>query len=197
MHHSFLHSGLHYPLIVLLVGLLLLLLGRRLFWLFVAVAGFVIGMEAAPFILPHQAELFTLVVALVLGIAGAFLAIFVQKLAIALGGFVGGGYLAAVLVAPMLGGAGVRYPGAWLCFLIGGILGAILMIACFNWALIVLSSLQGAHLIVRSLSIMRELPGIHVLPTRWRHFPILFVLLAIVGVVIQASTYRGRSSSKR
>ena len=145
------HSDLHYPLAFLLVGLLLLLLGRRLFWLFVAVAGFVIGVEAAPYILPHQGELFTLVVALVLGLLGALLAIFVQKLAIGVGGFVGGGYLAAVLCGPLLGGTGMAYPGAWLCFLVGGILGAILMMAFFNWALIILSSLQGAHLIVRGL----------------------------------------------
>ena len=197
MHYSILHSGIHYPLLFLLVGFLLLLLGRRLFWLFVAVAGFVIGMEAAPLILPHQGELFTLLVALVLGIAGAVLAIFVQKLAVVLGGFVGGGYLAVVLCAPFLGGAGIAYPGAWLCFLIGGILGAILMVACFNWALIILSSMQGAHLIIHALTVSRLLPAVRVLPMRWRHFPILFVILALIGIAVQASTYSRRSASAR
>jgi hypothetical protein len=176
------HSILHYPLLFLVPGLLLLFLGRRLFWLFVAVAGFVVGVEAAPYLLPHQTELFTLVVALVLGVIGALLALFLQKVAIAIGGFVGGGYLAAVLCAPLLGGAGMRYPGAWLCFLVGGILGAILMMVFFNWALIILSSLQGAHLILRGL------------PTPHHYFPILFVILAIIGIVVQASTYRRPSA---
>jgi hypothetical protein len=172
------HSDLHYPLAFLLVGLLLLLLGRRLFWLFVAVVGFVVGVEAAQYVLPHQTELFTLIVALVLGLLGALLAIFLQKVAIALAGFAGGGYLAIVLGAPLLGGVGIKYPGAWLCFLVGGILGAILLMVFFNWALIILSSLHGAHLILRAL------------PTPQHYFTILLVALALVGIFIQASTYR-------
>jgi hypothetical protein len=191
------HSDIHYPLMFLVVGLLLLLLGRRLFWLFVGAAGFVIGVEAAPYILPHQGELFTLIVALVLGLVGALLAIFVQKLAVAIGGFVGGGYLAAVLCAPLMGGVGMTYPGSWLCFLIGGILGAILMMVFFNWALIILSSLQGAHLIVRALpgegsSVIHGLRKSH-FPVLYHQFPILVIVLAIVGIVIQASTYRRRA----
>jgi hypothetical protein len=178
MHHSFHQPILHYPLLFLILGLLLLLLGRRLFWLFVAVAGFVVGVEAAPYVLPHQSELFLLVVALVLGLIGALLALFLQKVAIALGGFAAGGYLALVLCAPLLGGAGIEYPGAWLCFLIGGILGAILLFVFFNWALIILSSVHGAHLILRAIS-----PPHH-------YFTLLFVILALAGIVIQAATYR-------
>ncbi len=102
MHHSIHHSAVHYSLVFLVLGLLLLLLGRRLFWLFVAVAGFVVGVQAAPYILPHQSELFLLGIALVLGVIGALLAIFLQKVAIALGGFVAGGYIAMVLAAPLL-----------------------------------------------------------------------------------------------
>jgi hypothetical protein len=178
MHHPYHLPVLHYPLLFLILGLLLLLLGRRLFWLFVGIAGFVTGVEAAPYILPHQTEPFMLVVALVLGVIGALLAIFLQKVAIALAGFVVGGYLAMALAAPLLGGAGIQYPGAWLCFLIGGILGAILLFVFFNWALIVLSSMHGAHLILRALA-----------PTH-QYFTILFVILALAGIVIQASTYR-------
>jgi hypothetical protein len=158
-----------------------LLFGRKLFWLFLAVAGFVVGVEAARYLFPHQTELFTLAVALALGVAGALLAVFLQKVAIAVGGFVGGGYLAAALGAPVLGSAGLRYPGVWIAFLIGGILGAILLFIFFNWALIFLSSMQGAHLILR---------GVAAPP---HYFSILFLVLAIVGIVIQASSYRRRS----
>jgi hypothetical protein len=175
MHH---HSALHYPLLFLLLGLLLLLLGRRLFWLFVAISGFLAGVEAAPYFLPHQTELFMLAVALLLGVIGALLALFLQKAAIALGGFAVGGYLAMVLCAPLLGGGGIERPGAWLFFLIGGILGAILLFVFFNWALIILSSGYGAHLILRAIA-----------PPH-RYFTILLIILALVGIVIQAATYR-------
>ena len=109
---------------------------------------------------------------------GALLALFLQKVAIVLAGFAVGGYLTMVLAAPLLGGTGIQYPGAWLCFLIGGILGAILLFAFFNWALIILSSMHGAQLILRSL-----------VPPH-RYFTILFALLAVTGIVIQATTYR-------
>jgi hypothetical protein len=188
---SMVHSDLHYPVLFLVIGALLLLLGRRLFWLFVAAAGFVIGMEVGPILLPHQGELFTLLVALGLGILGAMLAIFVQKLAISVAGFVGGGYLAATLVAPLvgnaginLGGEGITHPGYWICFLIGGILGAMMMSIFFNWALVVLSSLYGAHMIVTGL------------PTPRRYSSIIVVILAVIGIVIQSATYRRPSAEK-
>ena len=185
MRQSMHDFNFHYPLAFLLAGLLLLLLGRRLFWLFVAAGGILAGVEAAPRILPHGTELMTLLFVVVLGIAGALLAIFLQKVAVAIAGFAAGGYFAVVLCAPMLGGVGIRYPGTWLCLVIGGILGAILMIVFFNWALIILSSLEGAHLIIRALPVHRH------------HFPFLFLILAVIGIAIQAATYRRRFASAR
>ncbi len=178
MHHPFHNPNLHYPLVFLILGLMLLLLGRRLFWLFVAVSGFVAGVEAAPYVLPHQSELFLLIIAIILGLLGALLALFLQKVAIALGGFAAGGYLAIVLCAPLLGGAGTAYPGAWLFFLIGGILGAILLFVFFNWALVILSSFYGAHLILRSLAPPHQ------------YFTMFLIVLALAGIAIQAGTYR-------
>ena len=177
--------GYHYPLAFLVIGLVFLLFGRSLFWLFVAGLGFVAGVFAAHYFLPHQTELFTLILALVLGILGALLAIFVQKLAVGVAGFAGGGALAVALCAPLLGGTGYTYPGAWLCFLIGGILGAILMLAFFNWALIILTSFHGAHLIGEALP---RRPG-------YLHHPFLIILLAFIGILVQASIYRRRRAA--
>ncbi|HEX4084439.1 MAG TPA: DUF4203 domain-containing protein [Chthoniobacteraceae bacterium] len=171
------------------MGVLLLLLGRRLFWLFVAVAGFITGVAAAPYILPHQGDLFTLMVAVVLGVLGAILAIFVQKLAVAIGGFIAGGYLAVFIGRPLLGGTVGIYPGEWLCFLVGGILGAILLLVFFNWALILLSSMEGAHMVLRGLPLSHyRLPR--------HHFPVLFLILAVIGIVVQAATYRRRPTAE-
>ena len=73
--------------VTLIVGLAVLLLGRRLFWLFVGAAGFAVGLHVAPAVL-NGPEWLMVVVALVLGILGAVLAIFFQWLAIGLAGIV-------------------------------------------------------------------------------------------------------------
>ena len=43
-----------FPTLLLVVGALLLTLGKRLFWLFVAGAGFLAGLQFAPRLLPGQ-----------------------------------------------------------------------------------------------------------------------------------------------
>ncbi len=183
MQHNFAHSGFHYPFVVAVIGLLLLLLGRSLFWLFVAAAGFVIGAEITPLILPHQSELFTILVALFLGIFGAILAICVQKLAVCLAGFAGGAYLAITLLQPRTHAGFLQHsvaagPFWWLWVLAAGVIGAIVMIAFFNWALIIFSSAQGAHFILQAF------PA----PAAYQLF--LFIALAIIGILVQAATYR-------
>ncbi len=62
----------------------------------------------------------------------------------------------------------------WLPFLIGGIIGAILVVFLFDVALIGLSALAGAALIVQTLD-LDPLIGLA-----------LFVVLCIVGIGIQA-----------
>ena len=62
----------------LLAGIVLLLAGRRLYWLFVAAIGFLAGLELAPRFLPQQPDLVIVIIAAVLGVAGALLAIVAQ-----------------------------------------------------------------------------------------------------------------------
>jgi hypothetical protein len=66
----------------------------------------------------------------------------------------------------------------WLPFVIGGIIGAILVSVLFDWALIVLSSLAGAAIITQALALSGAV-GIGVI-----------LALTAVGVIIQASTDR-------
>jgi hypothetical protein len=120
-----------------------------------------------------------LVVGLALGLLGALLAFFLQKIAIAIAGFAGGGYLAVLLCAPLLGAVAMNQPASWICFLVGGIIGALLMNFFFNWALMILSSLEGAHIILKQL-----------IPQGHQYFALLLAGLAIVGILVQASTYR-------
>src|SRR5947208_7474920 len=129
------------PIIGLIIGAVILLFGRKLFWLFVAAVGFAAGVEFAPHLIHEPSPMLALTFALVLGFIGALLAIFLQKIAIAVVGFLAGGKLAgAVATAFIVHHA--SYSG--LTFVIGGIIGALLLLMVFDWALIVLSSVVGA-----------------------------------------------------
>jgi hypothetical protein len=153
------------------LGAILLILGRKFFWLFVGILGFIAGLGLAERVLVGRPQWVILLVALVAGFIGAGVAIFLQRLAIALAGFLAGGYI-LIHALTLLGiDSGNLY---WILFVVGGIIGAILVTLLFDWALIVLSSITGANLIIEALRLT--------LPNRiW-----LFLLLALVGIIIQA-----------
>jgi hypothetical protein len=164
-----------YAAIQILVGVVVLFLGRKLFWVFVAVAGFVAGLNFATRVITGLSGWAVLVVALLAAVIGAILAIFLQKVAIAVAGFFIGGYLIMELLRVMNVAVG-QYGLA--AYVVGGIIGAILVLALFDWALIFLSSLSGAALIAQNLPVERSLSGV-----------ILLVLL-VVGIVAQAALMR-------
>jgi len=175
-HLKTLHQLPPYPAIV--AGILLLFVGRKLFWLFVGVLGFVVGAEVAAALFPHQPD-WAIIGALILGLIGAMLAIFVQKAAISIAGFLAGGYFLMTLLRSWEMHA-PEY--SWISFLIGGVLGAVLMIVVFNWALIIFSSISGAHLIVHSLALSQVTASA------------LFVGLVVAGILAQSRTLPTRES---
>ena len=155
----------------LILGVALLFAGRKLFWLFVGAAGFVTGLQLATQFWQGP-ELLAIVIGLVVGVIFALLAIFLQSVAIGIAGFLAGGYILTVL-AGMIG----LNQGAfsWIVYIIGGIIGVLLVIFLFDWAIITLSSLAGASLITQALLLPSGIGGV------------IFIVLVIVGVVIQAS----------
>lgn len=158
-----------------LIGVVILLFGRKLFWLCVAAVGFAAGVEIAPHLVQQPSPVLALTVALILGLLGALLALFLQKIAIAVLGFLAGGKLAGAIAAAFF----VQYAQhSAIIFVIGGIIGAILLLVLFDWALIVVSSLIGAHLIQSAI----------VLPPSGS--TILFIGLVVVGIIAQASWLR-------
>ena len=165
------------PIISAILGLLILLLGRKLFWLCVAAAGFAVGVELAPRLVHEPSTVLIVSAALVLGFAGALLALLLQKLAIGVLGFLIGGRAAVAMGMAFLTEQTVHY---WVIFTIGGIVGALLLLAVFDWALILLSSMLGAYLIGNAIT----------LP--YTGASILFVLLVILGVVTQTIARRRR-----
>lgn len=148
-------------------GLAVLCLGRRLFWLFVAMAGFVIAFELAPLLLPVREPWLLWVVALGAGLVGAVVAVWLQYWAAMLAGFAAGVYVAFPFAAD-LGGS------PWVS-LLAGVLGALLMLFVFDGALIVLSALIGA----RALVAVSPLGGVAATAT--------WLVLAAIGVAVQVS----------
>ncbi|HEY0368033.1 MAG TPA: DUF4203 domain-containing protein [Chthoniobacterales bacterium] len=165
------------PIVSLLIGLVVLVAGRKLFWVCVVAVGFAAGIEVAPHLVHEPSAALQLTIALVLGFVGALIALFLQKLAIAIVGFAAGGRLAVGIAASFVVGYTNYY---WLTFLIGGVIGAILLLALFDWALIVLSALIGAHLIVSAIT----------LPTVGA--TIALIVLTVFGIAVQASFFRRR-----
>jgi hypothetical protein len=134
-------------LIKLLLGIIMLTMGRRLFWLFIGSASFVLGFDIAERILPNLPHDITLIIAVIAGLVSALVAVTFHKVAIYVGGFWPGGYLLIQVLTEF----GIHIRHHWLPFIAGGIIGAILINLAFNLALIVLSSLFGAILIGQAL----------------------------------------------
>jgi hypothetical protein len=132
-------TGPETPILALLAGLVLLVAGRRLFWLFVGLVGFV---TVYRWLEPQW------LLALLAGLLGIVLAIFLQRVAIAAAGFFAGGWFAVQFL-----GLHMAHPrgGDLLIFVVAGVIAAILAVALFDLALVILSSLAGADLIVGAL----------------------------------------------
>ena len=73
-----------------LVGVGLLAFGRKLFWLFVAGVGFAAGLALTAALFKTSPAWEVLLIAFGAGLAGALLAVFLQRIAMGVGGFIGG-----------------------------------------------------------------------------------------------------------
>jgi len=101
-----------------------------------------------------------------------------QWLAVGLAGFLAGAYIVVSLLH--VTGWGTRMD--WLFFLICGVIGSILIMVVFDWALIALSSLAGAGLIAATFHVD------HLVKT------LLFIGLLIAGIAVQSGLMKRRRS---
>jgi hypothetical protein len=156
-------------LLIVLLGLIVLVYGRRLFWLFVAIAGFLAGMEFTRALFDNQPYWVMLLGGAAAGLIGSLLAIFVERIAFALAGFYAGAYLGQIIYH-FLG-----FMGKDLFFIVmGGLIGAVFSGLLMNWAIILLSSLVGAAAISSQLELDQTFRAI------------VFVVLVIIGTYTQA-----------
>ncbi len=163
-------------LLHLVIGLTLLSFGHKLFWLFVGCVGFAAGYSYAQVLLSFESRLLVLFLALLIGFGGALVAFFLQRLSIGLSGFLGGGYV-ALNTLPLLGISDDQL--VLLAAILGGIIGAVLLYLLFDWALIFLSSVVGALLVVQAVSFKPEIEVV------------VFLALFTAGALIQAKLKRG------
>ena len=158
-----------------LVGAGMLIAGRQLFWLCVAAMGVVFAIDHVVPAFPDQPGWIVALIALGVGLLGAVIALAWQWVTVGAAGFMVGGYV-VLNVLPVIGVTTDRFP--WLLFLLGGIVGALLLMAVFDWALIALSSLFGATMIVQAVPLD---PLISLL---------LFAGLVVAGIIMQSSLWR-------
>ncbi len=152
----------------ILLGVILLVAGRNVFWLFIAAIGFLFGLEIAQLWLLDQPTWMTVVIAAIFGLGGALLAIVFQRLAFVLAGFFAGCML-IIVGAETLSLA--QMPAA-LPF-IAGILGAVLAALLTDWAIIVLSAAVGAAVIASTLALQPMSTSV------------IFLALTAIGVLTQ------------
>lgn len=165
------------PALALVVGVVLLIAGRRVFWLALGVAGFVFALVLALRWLDPEPAWLAIGLALLAGVVGAVLALFLQRVAVALAGFLVGGWAGFTLWLVVGGGAGL---GALVAFLVAGVLAALVAGALFDLALVVLSALIGAVLVAGAAGVEGPLRGAVIL------------VLAAVGALIQTAWGRRR-----
>lgn len=168
----------------IVLGAILLVFGRKLFWLFVGIAGFLVGMELASNLLADQQDWVRWLAAIGAGLIGVFLAVFAGRVAFAIGGFFAGAYIAMLIVQHFGFAVNPNVP-----LVVGGVIGAVVAAALMDTAIIVLSSLMGAGAIAQEIDVTQ--------PIR----TLIFLGLVAAGIVVQfmlmksSTEYQQRRSS--
>lgn len=166
---------MYLDLISAFIGLLMVTMGRPLYWLFVGGIGFIFGIYLATEYYSGQSDWVRLLIALLSGIAGGLFAYSLQNFAIAASGIITGGYLVYTLLLTMGSDRDLIFNAL---VVLGGLIGLLLVLLSIDWALIILSSLAGATLIVQSISYGQTV------------LAILFFTLSILGIIIQTLRWR-------
>jgi hypothetical protein len=166
-------------LIEVLIGVALLTLGRKLFWVFAGGVGFAVAVWLTRTYFPEQPQHIVLLAGAAGAIGGVLIVKFVKAIAVGVGGFLGGGII-GIGLARMIGPAVPE----WIAFVAMGILGVVLLNLAFETALVVISSVAGAMLIARNLPLTDPLHAVAV------------VVLAVAGIAIQWSLSRRGASGK-
>lgn len=157
-----------------ITGLITLLFGRLVFWLNMALVGFLAGFFIGGALFPDSGWLIQLLIGLALGIVGALLSRIAPIIAAGIVGFFAGGFALTALVKSLLStGNAIN----WIVFLIGGALAVFLVVKLFDLALVILSSIVGAATLAGIGGEVLSFPA-------WLQ-AIVLLALAVVGIWFQ------------
>jgi hypothetical protein len=170
-------------LVSIIIGGVLLLLGKRLYFVFVAGVFFLLGLGLTNIVLGQNANLgwTGTIIGLVVGAIAALLAMRIQDTLLRIVGALagaGGTYMLISLLNLSLGGYW------WAAVIAGGVLGFILVTGIFDLALVLLSSYAGANLILNGA---RGLMGDALTPT---YVTLGLLVLMGIGLVVQMGQKR-------
>ena len=167
------------PWMNVLAGAVLVLFGRKLFWLFVGCVGFIVGFDVAGDVFQGQPEWLLVLVGVGVGLLGAIASVFLERMVVAIAGFFAGGYVLSHAAPGDLQSHLSAFQ--WVAYAVGGVLGAILTTVLLDPALIILSSLAGATAISQNVPLKESNRGI------------LFLGLLVLGIVVQTMQYAARN----
>ena len=169
----------------IVVGLVESFFGRRLYWIFVALGGFAIGWEFARAISSGMSEWVAVLIGAILGIVLAFLSLKFTKWIVTLAAFFALGTVTVDVVRWLGAEAAKGSAGYWIAYIIGGLIGALLIRIFFNWGLMVLTALLGAGAVATGIThfVSNE--------PKWLQ-AVLFVVVLILGLSYQVRSFRGK-----
>lgn len=161
-----------------ILGLVLLLRGRKLYWFFIGLVGFIVGVIIGLNLVSAGGWLRWLLI-IGLGIGFAMLARIAQKLMAVIAGALVLGFIGYML-PPVSWPIAARYVAA----VILGLIGAIIGLKLFDWALIIGSALLGAMLLNGAIPQVAGLAGLPPLTVsiQW----LILAGLVVVGILFQA-----------
>lgn len=156
----------------IVVGLVEALFGRKLYWIFVALGGFSIGWGLVSWIFGDIDTWVWVLVGGVVGLVLAVLSLKFTKWVVSIAGFFAFATVMVEVVRWFGGGVDDGSGWYWVAYLVGGIIGLLLIRFLFDWALIVLTALLGAGAVATGID--------HFVPDhpKWLQVVLWFVVFA-------------------
>jgi MFS family permease len=165
-------------LLQFIAGGLLVGAGKKLYWFFVGICGAICGLLVSEVFFHPTGWWERVLVAIGFGAAFAILALMLQRIMVSIAGFIAGGFI-LVSLAETLQLAFVNW--SWIVFIIGGIVGILLVQVLFDLALVLITSFGGASIIIRAAG-LEGVKG-----------TILLLSLVLIGIIIQSTQNRPKA----
>ncbi len=169
--------------IAIVIGFLSLFFGRKFYWIFVAVAGLLLGLMFGPLIFANLDPAWIPWLTIILGVVFAVLAIVLNKFMVSLGGAIG---LASIVY--ILTQASLQQWAVITLTVVGAAIGFLVGWLVFEWGLIIFSSLAGAALVASGVDFL--------IPSVANFDLIVFLALFLIGLIYQIVIWSRERAAK-